>query len=195
MDSTRHAEAVLRLGVNHGVPTRDHAPRLGDLVATPAKHLRDDGLRHLARKPRDGEREHDLAAHRVDVRHRVDRGHSTPRPGVIHDRREKVDGLDDRQIGSETIHRGVVRRAETDEQVRRRRRSAGLQHRQHLLEISRSHFRRSAGAGGVRSEADLRVGVFGHCGYLDARSGSWDSTKSTKAWASGERLRSRWVTR
>jgi hypothetical protein len=42
-----------------------------------------------------------------------------------------------------------------------RRRIGRLQHRQHLLEISRSHFRRSAGAGGVAGEPDLLAGHAG----------------------------------
>src|SRR5207244_4812727 len=98
---------------------------------------------------------------RVDVRHRVDRGDGAPGPWVVDDRWEEVDGLDDRQIGRETIDRRVVSRAEPDEQIRGWRHAAGPEYRQHLLEISRSHFGRSAGAGRVGGEADPRGRVLG----------------------------------
>ena len=149
MDAAGHAEPVLRLGVDDGVPARDHAARLGDLVAAAAEDLRDDFLRHLAREACDREREHHLAAHSVDIGHRVHRRDGAPRPRVVDDRRKEVDGLDDREVGRHAIDRRVVRRAEPDEQIRGRRRPAGPQDRQHLLAISRSHFGRSAGAGGV----------------------------------------------
>src|SRR5205807_9097052 len=144
MDAAGHAEPVLRLGVDDGVPARDHAPRLGDLVPAAAKYVRDDRLGHLTRESGDREREQHLAAHRVDVRHRVDGGDGAPGPRIVDDRWEEVDGLDDRQIGRETIDRRVVSRAEPDEQIRGWRHAAGPEYRQQLLGFLMAHFARPA---------------------------------------------------
>src|SRR4029077_15633891 len=95
----------------------------------------------------------------------------------------------------------VVSAPETDEQIALRlRRHSGRtpEPGQHLLEISRSHLGRSAGAGGVGSQTSAVGQTLGHSGHgttYEGRSGDWDSTKARKAWASGDRLRSRCVTR
>src|SRR5207244_1262201 len=76
---------------------------------------------------------------------------------------KEVHRRDDRHVGGDAIDRGVVGRAQADEQVGLRA-THGLESLEHLLEISRSHLGRTAGAGGVRGEPDLRVGVLRHRG-------------------------------
>ena len=198
VNAPRDAEAILGLVVDDGVAPRDDPARLGDLLGAAAEDLGHDGLVHLAREARDGEREHHLPAHRVDVRHRVGRGDGAPGPRVVHHGREEVHRLDERQVVADAVDRRVVGRTESDHEIARRllREDRPAQHAQHLLEISRSHLRRSAGAGGVGGEADLlaRGRRPAHVD-LDGRSRGWDSRKSRNAWASGERVRSRCVTR
>src|SRR6266850_5875701 len=198
MHAPGHAEPILRLGIDHGVAAGDDAARLGDLLRAAAEDVRDDGLVEVAREAGDREREEHLAAHGVHVGHCIDCGDRAPRPRVVHHGREEVDRLHDGEVRRHAIDGGVVRGAEADEQVALRLgRQPGrpLQPRQHLLEISRSHLGRSAGAGGVRRQTDPLAGVHGGILRLTTgRSVGWDSTKARKAWASGERLRSRWVT-
>src|SRR5437660_4622 len=90
VDTPCDAEAVLRLVVDDGMAARDHAARLHDLVAPSPEHLRDDRLRHLARKAGNREREEHLAAHREDVGHGIRGRDRAPGPRVVHDRWEEV---------------------------------------------------------------------------------------------------------
>ena len=168
-------------------------------VRAAAEHLGDDGPVELARESGHGQREEHLATHRVDVRHGVRGGDRPPGVRVVDHGREEVDRLHDRDIVRDPEHRRVVGPAQPDEEVTRRLRGDAvppLESEQHLLEVSRSHLGGSPRAGGVRGETDLlAAGVrVGHRAD-DAPGPDWDATKSRKAWASGERLRSRWVTR
>src|SRR6266852_1368947 len=120
-----------------------------------------------------------------------------PRVGVVHHRREEIDRFHDRHVGTDPVHGRVVGAPQPDEQVGVMTVGSGLDDGEHLLEISRSHLGSSAGAGGVRGEPDFLAARrrVGHDVPYDASEGAFDSTKSTKAWASGERVRSRLVTR
>ena len=70
----------------------------------------------VRRERRDVEREQHPAAHRVDVAERVGRGDRTVLVGRVDDRREEVDGLDQRVLVVQPVHGGVVGRAKTDQQ-------------------------------------------------------------------------------
>ena len=155
MDPSRHAESVLRLVVHDRVATGDDPAGLGDLVGAAAEDLGDDRLWHVSREAGHGEREHHLAPHRVDVRHGVGGGDRAPRVRVVHYRREEIDRLHDRHVGTDPVDGRVVGALEPDEQVRVAGVVGGLDAGEHLLEISRSHLGSSAGARGVRGEPDL----------------------------------------
>ena len=173
MDAAGNAQPILRLVVDDGVAAGDDAAGLCDLLGTATKDLGDDALVHLTRKAGDREREQHLAAHRVHVGHGVGGGHGAPRPRVVHDRWKEVDGLDERELVADPVDRRIVGGTEPDEEVARglRRQRGTAQHAQHLLEISRSHLRRSAGAGRVRGQPHLlaRARVVTHTAW-EARS-------------------------
>ena len=117
VDEADGAEAVLRLRVDDRVTAGDHARRLRDLVRAAAEDRGQPLLRHVDGEGGNVERERDLAAHRVDVAQRVRSGDGSVVVGVIDDRREEVDGEDERQLLGDAVDRGVVRLAQTDEQL------------------------------------------------------------------------------
>jgi len=101
---------------------------------------------------RDGEGEQHLAAHRVDVRHRVGRGAGAPRVRVVHDGRKKVDGLDDGDVVTDPVDGRVVGSGQANEQVALgvgrevrgtlERREHSWRFRSHLRPLSRRRRRR-----------------------------------------------------
>ena len=66
----------------------------------------------------DGERGNRPAAHGVDVAERVGGGNLAEQIGIVHDRREKIDGLYDGEIVGEAIDGGVVTGFKADEDIR-----------------------------------------------------------------------------
>ena len=71
----------------------------------------------VLRERDDVQRHQHLAAHRVDVAHRVGGGDRAVRVRVVDDGREEVDGLDDREVVAQAVDGGVVRAIEPDEEV------------------------------------------------------------------------------
>ena len=56
--------------------------------------------------------------HRVDVAERVRHGNLAECVGIVHDRGEEIDGLDDGQVGTKAIDPGVFRMLHPHDQVR-----------------------------------------------------------------------------
>ena len=94
MDNTHDAEAVLGLLVVDGVATGDDAAGLRDLGSAAAQYLGEYVGREVLRESDNVQGEHNLAAHGEDVAHGVGGGDSAIGVGIIHHRREEVDGLD-----------------------------------------------------------------------------------------------------
>ena len=93
------------------------------------------------------------AAHRVDVGQRVGRGDAPEVVRVVDDRREEVDGRDDRERVRHAVHRGVVGGLVADEQ---RRVVRARQLREQRMEHARRDLARAAGAVREGGEADGR---------------------------------------
>ena len=104
----------------------------------------DVALDAFLRKPGNRERRQRPAAHRVDVAQRVRSRDLAVDERVVHDRREEVDGLNERRPAIPPVHTRIVRGPEVDEDtvVRRDRNGA-----QHLSELAGGEFARSTSAG------------------------------------------------
>src|SRR6185437_2583165 len=112
-----HGDAELELFVDDGVATDDDRAGLVDLVLPAAQDFGEDLERQLAGGETDDvERGERLAAHGVDVGEGVGGGDLAEGVGVVDDRREEVDGLDEREIVGEDEHAGVVEGLAPDEE-------------------------------------------------------------------------------
>ena len=84
------------------------------------------------------------AAHGPHVVDRIKRRNAAVIERIIYNRREEIERLHERQIVTQTIHSGVVRFVETDQQIRIERLS--LKPAQHLSEDARRELGRSTRA-------------------------------------------------
>jgi len=99
------------------MPTGEHPSCLGHLLRPAAQDLGDDLRRQVGGEAADVECQHYLAAHGVDVAHRVGGGDGTVVVGVIHHGREEVERLDDRHLVVDPVDGGIVAHLQPDEQV------------------------------------------------------------------------------
>ena len=102
------------------------------------------GSRPSLRKPGNRERRQRTAAHRVHVAQRIRRRDLAVGEGVVDDRREEVDGLNERRTALPPVHTRIVRGPEVDEDTVVSRDRDGAQH---LSELACGEFARSTGAG------------------------------------------------
>ena len=110
-------EPVLRLGVANRVATRENRASSTNALLGPGEHLAEHLDRKLLRKGGDRERQERRAAHRVHVVQRVRRGDGAERSRIVDERREEVDREHDRPLVVQAVHRRIVGRIETDEQI------------------------------------------------------------------------------
>jgi hypothetical protein len=109
VDQPRDRVAELDLRIAHAVAAQQRAARLAQLVEPSLHDLACPLGREVPlREGRDRERGERLSAHRVDVGERVGRGDLAERVGIVHHRREEVDGLDQRARLVQPEHTGVV---------------------------------------------------------------------------------------
>src|SRR5581483_5117034 len=121
---------------------------------------RRDVVRQLLRERGDGEREQRRAAHGEDVVERIRRRDAAERGRVVDERREEVDGEDERALVVELVDGRVVGGIEADEQVLR---LGGHESAQELLEpgggvlrgASAAH--REAGERGASTRSTVRT--------------------------------------
>ena len=145
MNDARDGHPVLQLFVDDAVAADDDGPgRSHALGPTP-----DDVGEHVEiklpfRKPDDVEGRDRLAAHRVDVAQRVGGSDLAERVRVVHDRREEIDGVDDRQVVAQAEYSRIVGRLGSDDQIRMIERREAVQH---VHQVGRAELRRSTGRG------------------------------------------------
>ena len=109
MNDAGDRHAVLDLFVDDAVAADDHRAALFDLIGAAFEDLAEDGDIHLALgKADDVHAGLGLAAHGVNIAQRVGRGNLAEEIGIVDDGREEVHRVDDRQVGAQTIHPGVV---------------------------------------------------------------------------------------
>ena len=117
MNGSDDGEAVLRLLVAQRVPAREDSAGRGDLIGCGGEDRRDRLVREALRKRGDREREQRHAAHREDVVQRIRRGDPAVESRVVDERREEIDGEDERPVRVQPVDRGIVGRSQADEQV------------------------------------------------------------------------------
>ena len=119
-------KTVLRLGVADRVAAGEDRPGGAHLFVGSGEDGRDEIGSELLREGRDREREERRASHREDVVERVRRRDPAEERGIVDERREEVDGEDERPLVVEPVDGGVVRRIEPDEEILRLRRDEAL---------------------------------------------------------------------
>ena len=110
-------EPVLRLGVADRVAAREDRAGLAHLLVGAGKHLAEHLDRELLGERGDGQREQRPPAHCEHVVQRIRRRDRSERARIVDERREEVDGEDDRALVVEAVDRSVVRGIESDEEV------------------------------------------------------------------------------
>jgi hypothetical protein len=117
MHETRHREAVERLGRGDRMPAQDRSAGRERDIGPATQDLAHVVIRQVGGKPADGEGEERLAAHREHVGDRVGRRDAAVVIGVVDDRREHVDRLDDRLVGVQLHDGRVVQRVVADQEA------------------------------------------------------------------------------
>jgi hypothetical protein len=98
----------------------------------------------------DVERRSRSTSHCVHVAQRVRRSDLAERIRVVHNRREEVDGVDDRQILPQTEYPCVVGRFRSDDQIGMRERREAVQH---VQQVGRAELGRSTSCGNLLRES------------------------------------------
>ena len=106
-------------------------------------------------KPDDVQRGDRVGAHRVDVAQRVGRGNLSEHVGVVHDRREEIDGVDDRQVRPQTKHSRIVGRLGADNHIGV---IVARQLAQHVRQVGRAELGRSTGGGDLLGQSRALIG-------------------------------------
>jgi hypothetical protein len=154
VNGARHGVAEHDLLVVYAVAADErHALLLQNMEAA-AHDLGEDVERDaLLREAGDGERRQRRAAHRPHVVDGIQGGDTPVVERVVHNGREEVHGLDEREVVRETVYPRVVGRLDADDQVR----VVGyLQPAQHLGQFARRELRRSTRARDHLRETHLK---------------------------------------
>ncbi len=141
MRRSDHGEPVLRLVVANRVPSREQRTRGADRLVSSLEDRAQHARGQLFGKGGHREREERRAPHGEDVVECIRRRDGAEVARVVHHGREEVDGEDERALVVELVDRGVVGRAEPDEQVLGLRRDEA---REQLVEPARGVLGRAA---------------------------------------------------
>ena len=144
-------EPVLRLVVSDRVPARENRARSAHALVRSGEDVSEHLDRQLFGKRGDRERHERRAAHREDVVQRVRRGDRAEGARVVDERREEVDGEDDRALVVQPVDRRVVGGIEPDEQILR---LGGYEPREQRLESSCRVLGGATARTGERGERD-----------------------------------------
>ena len=151
MNRADDREPVLRLGVADRVAAgEDRAGRAHLLVRSGEDRARRARSASSSGNAAIESASSGVAAHREDVVERVRRRDRAEERRVVDERREEVDGEDERALVVEPVDGGVVGRVEADEQILRLRRDEALEQ---LLEPRRRVLRGAAAADREAREA------------------------------------------
>src|SRR5438045_1054252 len=118
MDATGDCKPVLGLAIDDRVAAGDGAASLRDLVDRALEDALQLRERRVLGPRRDVKSEQHLAAHRVDIGHRVRGADRAGGVRVVDDRWEEIQRLDDREVARNEIDGRIVGHIETDEQIR-----------------------------------------------------------------------------
>ena len=167
-DFSGDGEAVLGFFVDDGVSAGDDGACFADLVGSAAEDVGDDVGGEILGEGGDVEGEEDASAHGVDVGHGVGGGDRAELVGVVDERGEEVEGLDERAIVIDRVDGGVVGARESDEQLGvLGGRELGTEMAQHVSQALGAELGASTAAAGEVGEADGPVVAIGH-GAVDS---------------------------
>ena len=110
-------EPVFGFLVFDAVTTRNIDTGLNGLFVAPCQNFPDDPRIQAGRDGKQIQRADGLSAHGVDIRKRIGRCDLAKFVGIIHNRREKIHGMDDTEIRRELVNRRIVRGIKTNQQV------------------------------------------------------------------------------
>jgi hypothetical protein len=150
MNPTGHGQSVFHFVIDDRVAADDERAGFVDLVLAAAKNLsKNFDWEPIDRPADDVQRRHRLTTHRVDVGQRVGRGDLAEAKGIVDDRGEEIDGLNEGQIIGQRKNPGVIEGLETDDEPRIR---APWQAAQGTREVARTQLGGSTRAAGKRRE-------------------------------------------
>ena len=118
MDHARDRVAELNIVIANRMAADDAAFRFRHLRKAAANNLLQDFRITLVRKPHNRKRGNRLAAHGVNIAQRIRCRDLPESVRIIHDRREKIDGLNHRHLMAQQIHPRIVVGVKTNEHVR-----------------------------------------------------------------------------
>src|SRR5258705_7695639 len=128
-----------------GVTAEQRDPRLAEFVEAAAENGADRfRFEAFFRKCCDRQRRQRPAAHRIDVADGIGGGDLAVAVWVVDNRREKIDGLDERRAALPPVHTRIVRGPEVDQDTVVGGRGNVTQH---LSELACGEFARSTSAG------------------------------------------------
>ncbi len=155
-----YGQPELRLGVFDAMPADQTDARFRDFVRSAlqnsGKFARVAVVDRVAKQVHGRDRS---AAHCVDVGERIGGGDLPELIGIVHDRREKVYGLDEGQIGGDTIDARVVAGCQADEKVGI---GGNVEITQNLRELGWPNLAGSTGAADKMGQARTLIFQFVH---------------------------------
>ena len=118
VDNAHNRQAVFHIAIGDGVAPGQHAAGLRHLFRAAAHHLPQNIQVRLLREAHNVQRRFHLAAHGPYIAEGVGGCNLPEGVGVVHHRREKVQGLHHRHLVRQLIHGGVILAVVADEQRR-----------------------------------------------------------------------------
>ena len=118
MDDSRDGHAVFDFFVDDAVPADNHGAAFFNFVGAPSQNLAENLDFHFPfREADDVQAGLGVTAHSIDIAQRISGGDLAENIGVIDDGSEKIDGVDDGEVGPETIHPRVVGGFRSDQHI------------------------------------------------------------------------------
>lgn len=166
-----HGESVLQFLVDDGMPADDGCASLMDLVLSSAEDFTEYLDRQLrGRKSDDAERGQWLTAHGVHVGQRVGGSDLAELVRIVDDRREEVDGLDERETVGQPEDPRVIEGLATDKDSGI---GSRVQRREGAGKVTRTQLGGSTRAAGELGKAE---GFFSDVGHWTDRKGKGEET-------------------
>ena len=150
-DQSRDGKSENRLRIANGMPPHDRATGFGRFGEPAAQNIGNRFFREkILGHPHDVQRRQGTAAHGIDIGQRIGGGDLPVQKGIIHDGREKIDGLHQGAIAVNAINAGVIGGGGAHEQMGIARHFG--EPSQNLRQSLLAELGRSTGAGGERRQ-------------------------------------------
>ena len=118
MDDSRDRHAILDFFVDDAVPADDHGATFFHFVGAASQNLAENRDVHFPlREANDVHASLRFTAHSIDIAQRISGSDLAENIRVIDNGCEKIDSVDDREVGTKTIHPRVVGRFGSDQHI------------------------------------------------------------------------------